>query len=81
MPVSKAQIRAQTKWVKKTYDRLYINAKKGEREVFQAAAEAAGESLNSFCLTAIRERVERMKQEQNGEYPKMRVVNGKSVFY
>ena len=42
MPVSKAQQRAQNKWIEKTYDRINLTVPKGQKEVIKAHAEARG---------------------------------------
>lgn len=45
----------------KSYDRLYPFVPKGHKSEIQAAADAAGESLNEFIVKAIDERIERME--------------------
>lgn len=58
--VSKAQIKAQTKWESKVYDKITLRTKKESdisREAITAAATAAGESLNEYILNSIRERM------------------------
>lgn len=47
-----AQKRAVYKYHEKL-DRLYITVPKGRKEVYQQAADAAGQSLNAFCVDAI----------------------------
>lgn len=59
MTVSKAQIRAVHKYVSKTYDRLELRLKKGEREEIKAHAEKMGESLNQFLVRAVMETMRR----------------------
>ena len=61
MPVSKAQQRAQNKWIEKTYDRINLTVPKGQKEVIKAHAEACGESVNGFIGRAIDETMERDK--------------------
>lgn len=51
--------RAVAKYNDKTYAQLNIRVKKGEREIIAAAASAAGESLNSFVVKAVFEKIER----------------------
>lgn len=53
MPVSKAQQKAVSKYVKEKYDRIEIKAPKGKKEIIQAHAAAQGESVNSFINRAI----------------------------
>lgn len=47
----------------KSYDRLYTYVPKGHKAEIQAAAEAAGESLNDFICKAIDERMWKMEGE------------------
>lgn len=58
--VSKAHIKATTKYESKAYDKVLLRIRKdGEltREDITAAATAAGESLNEYILNSIRERM------------------------
>lgn len=64
MPVSKANQRAVNKYVKTNYDRINVTMPKGQREIIKAAAAAAGESVNSYIVKAIEER---MKNEGGAE--------------
>jgi len=60
--VSKAHIKATTKYEAKAYDKVLLRIRKdGEltREDIQQAATAAGESLNEYILNSIRERMTR----------------------
>ena len=59
MPASKAQQRAQNKWITKTYDRINLTVPKGQKDVIQAHASALGESVNGFIGRAISEAMER----------------------
>ena len=59
MPVSKAQQRAQNKWIEKTYDRINLTVPKGQKDVIRAHAEARGESVNGFIGRAIDETMDR----------------------
>ena len=59
--MGKAQTRASNKYHAEKYDRLYPFVLKGRKAEIQAAADAAGESLNDFIVKAIDERIERMK--------------------
>ena len=47
----------------KAYDRIGLTTPKGEKEQIQAAAAVAGESVNGYILTAVRERMERDNQK------------------
>ena len=40
--------RAKNKWNAENYDRLYPYVKKGKKEMYLAAAQAAGMSLNEW---------------------------------
>lgn len=59
MAVSKAQQKAQNKWIAKAYDRVNLTLPKGQKEVVQAHATAQGESVNGFIGRAILEAMER----------------------
>ncbi len=55
-----AQTRASNKWNAKAYDRVNLILKKEvspTKEEVQTAADAAGESLNAFIVTAIKQRM------------------------
>ena len=57
---SKAQIKAQSKWEAKVYDKILLRIRKDTeptRETITAAAAEAGESLNEFILNAIKQRL------------------------
>ena len=60
--VSKAQQRAVNKYVKNNYDRILLTVPKGEKEVMQRAAEAAGISLNAYIRGAISDRIQRERR-------------------
>ena len=59
MAVSKAQQKAQNKWIAKAYDRVNLTLPKGQKEVVQAHATAHSESVNGFIGRAIVETMER----------------------
>ena len=59
MPASKAQQKAQNKWIAKAYDRVNLTIPKGRKEQIKAHAEAHGESVNGFITRAIDETIER----------------------
>ena len=59
MAVSKAQQKAQNKWIAKAYDRVNLTLPKGQKEVVQAHASTRGESVNGFIGRAILETMER----------------------
>ena len=64
MPVSKAQQKAVSKYMKENYDELKVRIPKGHKETIKAHAEAQGESLNAFINRAI---VETMERDSTGE--------------
>ena len=53
------QIAYQNEFNKRNYDRIEIKVPKGRKAVIQAAATAAGQSVNEFITKAIDERMER----------------------
>lgn len=59
---SKAQQRAQNKWIANTYDRINLTVPKGNKDVIKAHAEARGESVNAFINRAIDETMERDRE-------------------
>lgn len=61
MPASKAQQKAQNKWIAKAYDRINLTVPKGKKDIIQAHAEAHSESVNGFINRAISEAIERDK--------------------
>lgn len=64
--MSKAQTRASNKYHEKAYDRLYPFVPKGRKAEIQAAADAAGETLNEFIVKAIDKRMEREMGSHEG---------------
>jgi len=58
--VSKSQIKATSRYNRKTYDNIAIRVKKGEREELKDAILNMGyESINQFIVTAIKEKIAR----------------------
>lgn len=55
-----ATTKAKNKYNAKTYDRLYPFVKAGNKSKIEAAAKAAGQSLNDYIVSAV---YARMKQE------------------
>ena len=51
--MGKAATRANNKWIAKTYDRINLLVKKGDKEAIQAHAAAMGESTNAFINRAM----------------------------
>lgn len=59
MPVSKAQQKAVSKYMKENYDVYQIRMPKGKKELIKAHADAHGESVNGFINRAVDETMER----------------------
>ena len=59
MPLSEARKRANQKYNEKTYERVQVVIRKGEKAVIQAHATSRGESVNGFLNRAIKETIER----------------------
>lgn len=53
MAVSQAQMRANSKYRSKTYDRIDICAPRGCKQVYQAMARSADMSLNAYVLALL----------------------------
>ena len=60
MAVSQAQIKAQTKWESKTYDKILLRLRTDgdlTRADIAQAAERAGKSINQFIIDAVKEKI------------------------
>ena len=57
MPVSKAQMRATTKYESANYDKVLVRLPKGRRAEIQEHAKSAGQSLNAFIVDAVDEKI------------------------
>ncbi len=53
MATTKAQIQATAKYNAKSYDRIEIKVKKGQKAVIQAHAQSKGLSLNAYIVGLI----------------------------
>jgi len=53
MPATKAQQKAVNKYMKNNYDNLRIVIPKGQKATVEAAAKAAGESINQYTQKAL----------------------------
>lgn len=62
MPVSKAQQKAVSKYMKENYDVYQIRMPKGKKEEIKVFADSRGKSLNRFVNEAIDEKIERDSQ-------------------
>lgn len=65
MPVSKAQQKAVSKYMKENYDEIKVRVEKGKKNIIKAHAESRGESVNSFIGRAIEQTIE---QDNTGEH-------------
>lgn len=66
MPISKAQQKAVTKYVKENYDRFSVTMPKGQKEILVAHAAAMGDgSLNAFINRAVQETIKRDTKEES----------------
>lgn len=54
-----AQREATARYNRKTYERVELRVKKGQRELIKKAAEERGKSLNRFVLDLIAKELER----------------------
>lgn len=55
---------AKNKYNAKTYDRIALQVKKGERDKLKAHAEKQGESLNGFITRALKETIDRDNEKE-----------------
>ncbi len=52
-PRGKSATEAKRRYNEKAYDRIYPAIKKGKKEIYIAAAQAAGKSLNEWVETTL----------------------------
>ena len=55
--------RANARYKEKTYERVYLQVKKGEKDRLKEYAESVGMSVNAFVLSAIEEKIEQMNKK------------------
>lgn len=55
MPVSKAQQKAVSKYMKANYDEIKIRIPKGQKDAVQAYAQAKGESVNALIWNLLQD--------------------------
>lgn len=58
--MAQAQIEANKRFRKKSYDRIEITVPKGDREKIIQAAESVGMSVNAFIKEALAEHIARI---------------------
>lgn len=66
MSTSKAQQKAQNKWIAKAYDRINLTVPKGRKEEIQTFAAQTGKSVNGFINRAIGEAMGESPQRPAG---------------
>lgn len=66
MAVSKAQIKATTKYVKANYDEIKLRVPKGFKDEIKAEASIVGESVNEYVKTAIDMRIAQRTERITG---------------
>ena len=59
-----SQKEATARYNKKTYDRINIVVKKGQREIIKDFAASQGKSLNRFVLDAVEAEMNRIKETE-----------------
>lgn len=64
MKYSEAQKEATARYNKKTYDRINIIVKKGQREQIKNFAASQGKSLNRFVLDAIEAEMNKVEKTE-----------------
>lgn len=63
-PISEAQRRAVAKYNAKSYERIEMKVRKGEKAAIVAHAEERAETLNGFLNRAVKETIERDTNEK-----------------
>ena len=64
MAISESQRKAVAKYNAKSYDRIELKVKKGQKDKIKAHADSKGESLNGFVNRAIDEAMQRDKENK-----------------
>ena len=59
-----SQKEATARYNKKTYDRINIIVKKGQRDIIKDFAASQGKSLNRFVLDAVEAEMNRIKETE-----------------
>lgn len=66
-PISKAQQKAVSKYMKNNYDEIKTRVPKGRKAEIKTHAESNGESLNGFINRAIDETINRDNERKKEE--------------
>ncbi len=64
MKYSDAQKEATARYNKKTYDRINIIVRKGQRQLIKDYAASQGKSLNRFILDAVEKEIAKIKETE-----------------
>ena len=59
-----SQKEATARYNKKSYDRINIVVRKGQREIIKSFAASQGKSLNRFVLDAVEAEMNRIKETE-----------------
>ena len=65
MSVSQAQIKAQSKWESKVYEKILLRLRSDgdlTRADIQQAAEKENKSINQFIIDAVKEKIEKVPE-------------------
>lgn len=62
MPVSKAQQKAVSKYMKENYDEIKLRLPKGQKALIKEMADANGESVNAYIARAIAQLMEHERE-------------------
>ena len=65
--MAKTSSAVKDRWNAKNYDELKIRVPKGHKAVIQAAADNKAQSVNSYVVQAIDERITRDKTKETGD--------------
>ncbi len=58
------QVKYQNEYKKRTYDRMELLVPKGEKAIIKERAAAAGQSVNEFVYSAVKDKMEAAEQEE-----------------
>ena len=64
MKYSDAQKEATARYNKKTYERIDVVVKKGQRQIIKDYAASQGKSLNRFILDAVEKEIAKIKETE-----------------
>ena len=58
------KVKYQNEYKKRTYDRMELLVPKGEKAIIKERAAAAGQSVNEFVYSAVKDKMEAAEQEE-----------------